>query len=96
MKGSIKKLGETEVEAYDFIRQDLRDLKWIVRNPSLGTGGQIWTQNQCLSHPEIKSCFGAMRPENVVKVSEKYVWIIEAKAAPTHKPERHLLVLPAG
>lgn len=71
---------ETEVEAYDFIRQDLRDLKWIVKNPSLMTGGQVWTQNQCLSHPELKQALGAMRPENIVKVSEKFVWVIEAKS----------------
>lgn len=71
---------DTEVEAYDFIRQDLRDLKWVVKNPSLRTGGQVWTQNQCLSHPEIKQALGAMRPENIVKVSERFVWIIEAKS----------------
>lgn len=71
---------ETEVEAYDFIRQDLRDLRWSVRNPSLGTGGQVWTQNQCLSHAEIKQALGAMRPENIVKISEKFLWVIEAKS----------------
>lgn len=76
-----KKPADTEVEAYDYIRQDLRDLKWIVRNPSLRTGGQVWTQNQCLSHPDIKACLGAMRPENIVKVSEKHLWVIEAKAS---------------
>ncbi|MGH9437896.1 MAG: HsdM family class I SAM-dependent methyltransferase [Terriglobia bacterium] len=70
----------TEVEAYDFIRQDLRDLKWIVKNPSLGTGGHVWTQNQCLSHPGIKQALGTMRPENIVKVSEKFLWVIEAKS----------------
>src|SRR5208283_1470430 len=80
MKGSPQKPADTEVEAYGFIRQDLRDLKWVVRNPSLWTGGQVWTQNQCLSHPDIKASLGAMRPENIVKVSEKYLWIIEAKA----------------
>jgi hypothetical protein len=74
------KPADTEVEAYDFIRQDLRDLKWIVKNPSLQTGGQVWTQNQCLSHPDIKQALGAMRPENIVKVAEKFVWVIEAKA----------------
>ncbi len=47
----------TEVEAYGFIRERLRALEWIVKNPSLATGGQVWTQNQCLSHPEIKQAF---------------------------------------
>lgn len=70
----------TEVEAYGFIREQLRDLGWTVRNPSIGTGGQVWTQNQCLAHPEMKRAFGAMRPENVVKVAEESVWVIEAKA----------------
>lgn len=75
------KVTETEVEAYDFIRRQLRDLGWSVKNPSLGTGGQVWTQNQCLSDPQIKAAFGLNRPENVVKVGENRAWVIEAKAA---------------
>ena len=70
---------DTEVEAYEFIRRQLRDLQWIVKNPSLNTGGQVWTQNQCLSHPDIKQAFDLKRPENVVKLSESLIWIIEAK-----------------
>jgi len=70
---------ESEVEAYDYIRRQLRDLGWIVKNPSLGTGGQVWTQNQCLAHPEIKKALGQNRPENVVKLKENLVWVIEAK-----------------
>lgn len=70
---------DSEVEAYDWIRQRLRDLNWIVKNPSLATGGQVWTQNQCLAHPEIKRCLGSLRPENVVRLSETKLWIIEAK-----------------
>jgi len=72
---------ETEVEAYGFIRENLRSLGWVVKNPSTATGGQVWTQNQCLGHPEIKQAFGLRRPENVVKLSESAVWTIEAKAA---------------
>lgn len=72
---------ETEVEAYGFIRDNLRSLGWTVKNPSTATGGQVWTQNQCLSHPHLKEAFGLKRPENVVKVSESAVWVIEAKAA---------------
>ena len=73
--------GETEVEAYDFVRRGLRDLGWVVRRPSLTTNGQVWTQNQCFSHPDIKAAFDKKRPENIVKLSETEVWIIEAKAA---------------
>ena len=74
-------LGRSEVEAYDHIRRQLRDLQWVVRNPSLGTGGQVWTQNQCLSHPEIKAALKQLRPENIVKLSERLLWVIEAKAS---------------
>src|SRR5579862_1394717 len=74
---------ETEVEAYDFIRQRLRDLGWIVKDPSKSGGGQVWTQNQCLADAHLKAAFGLVRPENVVKLSEKYLWVIEAK--PTRK-----------
>jgi hypothetical protein len=75
------KSAATEVEVYGHIRQQLRDLGWVVKNPSLGTGGQVWTQNQCLSHPTIKLALGKNRPENIVKLSERYLWIIEGKAA---------------
>ena len=68
------------MEAYGFIRENLRSLGWIVKNPSTATGGQVWTQNQCFSHKVIKQAFGLKRPENIVKLSETAVWIIEAKA----------------
>ena len=75
-----KKPSPTEVEAYGHIRQQLGLLGWVVKNPSLNTGGQVWTQNQCLSHPTIKKGLGTTRPENIVKVSEGHLWVIEAKA----------------
>ncbi|MGY3371768.1 type I restriction enzyme M protein [Bradyrhizobium sp. GM2.4] len=75
----LLKPSETEVEAYEFIRQRLRDLGWIVKDPSKGAGGQVWTQNQCLGDAHIKNSFGKVRPENVVKLSERSLWIIEAK-----------------
>ena len=76
----LKKPSPTEVEAYGHIRQQLGLLGWVVKNPSLNTGGQVWTQNQCLSHPTIKKGLGTTRPENIVKVSEGHLWVIEAKA----------------
>lgn len=42
---------DTEVEAYDFIRRQLRELGWVVKNPNSNSGGQVWTHNQCLGHP---------------------------------------------
>lgn len=74
-------LSQTEVEAYGFIREQLRDLGWSVKNPSLSTEGHVWTQNQCLSEEQFKLALGAKRPENIVKLSESTVWIIEAKAS---------------
>lgn len=71
---------ESEVEAYGFIRQQLRDLGWIVKDPSKSGNGQVWTQNQCLADPHLKEAFGKARPENIIKLSERFVWIIEAKA----------------
>jgi type I restriction enzyme M protein len=73
-------IGDSEVEAYDFIRRRLREMGWSVKNPSLGTGGQVWTQNQCLSHPEIKRCLGLTRPENIIQLTETKLWVIEAKS----------------
>jgi type I restriction enzyme M protein len=70
---------DSEAEAYEFIRRRLREIGWSVKNPSLGTGGQVWTQNQCLAHPEIKRCLGLARPENVIQLSETKLWVIEAK-----------------
>lgn len=78
---STSKVADTEVEAYDFIRRQLRDLGWKVKNPSLNTGGQVWTQNQCLSHPVIKLALVKNRPENIIQVSIDRLWVIEAKAA---------------
>ena len=75
------KVADTEVEAYDFIRRQLRDLQWEVKNPTSGTGGQVWTQNQCFSEPDIKKALGLKRPENIVKVAENRLWVIEAKAS---------------
>lgn len=69
----------TEVDAYIFIKQDLKALGWNVRNPARPGGGQVYTQNECLSHEEIQEQWGARRPENVVKLSESSYWVIEAK-----------------
>lgn len=76
----LPKVADTEVEAYGYIRQQLRDAGWKVKNPSSGDG-QVWTQNQCFAHPEIKQALGKTRPENIVQISVNRVWIIEAKAS---------------
>ncbi len=70
---------DTEVEAYGFIREQLKAVGWNCKNPSRYADGQLWTQNQCFAHPEIKKCLGSKRPENIVKLSETKIWVIEAK-----------------
>lgn len=76
-----RRTGVTEVEAYGHIRVQLRDLGWIVKAPGPSSDGQVWTQNQCLNHPEIRMALGQTRPENIVKLTERYLWAIEAKAS---------------
>ncbi len=75
----------TEVDAYVFIKETLRELGWDTRNPSRFATGCVYTQNECLEHPEIRAALKKDRPENIVKVAETRFWIIEAK-----KDQRHL------
>ncbi|MHB1430258.1 MAG: HsdM family class I SAM-dependent methyltransferase [Rhodocyclaceae bacterium] len=78
---------ESEVEAYHFIRANLKELGWIVKNPSRTGDGQVWTQNQCFEHPELKAALKLIRPENIVKLSETKFWVIEAKSKKASLPQ---------
>ena len=69
----------TEVDAYIFIKENLKELGWDTRNPDRNQGGQVYTQNECLNHPEIASKLGLERPENIVKITDSTFWVIEAK-----------------
>jgi hypothetical protein len=69
----------TEVDAYVFIKENLKELGWDVRNPLRFPTGQVYTQNECLSNEEIKRFLNLDRPENIVKVTETTHWVIEAK-----------------
>ena len=73
------KVNATEVDAYIFIKENLKELGWDVRNPSRHQSGQVYTQNECLSHPEIKATLVLQKPENVVKITDTVFWVIEAK-----------------
>lgn len=77
----MPRLRDSEVRAYIFIKENLKALGWDVRNPSRYSGGEVYTQNECLSHQEIKKYLGQKKPENVVKINENFFWIIEAKAS---------------
>lgn len=74
------KTRNSEVHAYGFIREDLKRLGWDVRNPDRCSTGRVYTQNECLSHPEIKKFLKQDRPENIVKVTDSIFWVIEAKS----------------
>lgn len=69
----------TETDAYIFIKKALGEIGWVARNPARNPNGQVYTQNECLEHPEIKRFLVRDRPENIVKLSETKYWVIEAK-----------------
>ncbi len=69
----------TEVDAYVFIKRKLKELGWNASNPTRNPEGQVYTQNECLSDPHIKACLNLDRPENIVRVTDENLWIIEAK-----------------
>lgn len=74
-----RRLRTTEVDAYIFIKENLSTLGWDVRNPARNLQGQVYTQNECLNHPEIQRFLGQERPENIVKITESIFWVIESK-----------------
>jgi len=76
----IKRPTPTEVDSYLYIRDGLKDSGWDIRNPENNPEGQVYTQNECLSNPEIKKYLVLDKPENIVKVNENVLWVIEAKS----------------
>ena len=68
---------DSEFRAYVWIPGRLKALGWDCRNPS--SGGQVYTQHECHAEKEIHTCLGRGVPENIVKVREGVLWIIEAK-----------------
>jgi hypothetical protein len=75
----VRRERSTEVDAYVFIKETLKEIGWDIRNPSRFPTGCVYTQNECLEHTEIHAAFGMDRPENIVKISDSLFWIIEAK-----------------
>jgi type I restriction enzyme M protein len=75
----VTRARSSEVHAYGFIRDDLKERGWDTRNPSRHPSGEVWTQNECLAEPEIAAHLGLDKPENVVKISDSVLWVIEAK-----------------
>jgi len=69
----------SEVDAYIFVKDDLKNRGWICRNPTRTRDGQVWTQNECLDEPRIAEQLGLARPEYTIKISDTELYIIEAK-----------------
>ena len=69
----------TEVDAYVFIKDNLNALGWDARNPERVDSGQVYTQNECLSNPEIRRQLGLLKPENIVRDTDSVLWVIEGK-----------------
>jgi type I restriction enzyme M protein len=69
----------SEVDAYVYIKGELKDAGWDTRNPARHPEGRVYTQSEALAHPELAKGLGLDRPENVVKVTESIFWVIEAK-----------------
>jgi len=66
------KISQSEVQAYIYISKELTDKKgW--------TKSQIYTQGECLKHPEIKKYLLQTKPENIVEINEKIYYVIESK-----------------
>ncbi len=74
----MPKSRNSEVDAYVFIKNKLKDIGWDIRKPS--HGGKLYTQNECLNDPEIKKYLGLDRPEYTLKINDTTFWMIEAKS----------------
>lgn len=70
---------DSEVDAYTYIKTELEKLGWIVKNPARIPEGEVYKQNECLAHEDIKDAFGSKRPEAVIKLNEVEFWVIESK-----------------
>lgn len=69
----------SEFSSYVFIKNDLKAFGWNTRNPNRDAAGQLYSQHECLDHPDLASGLGRQKPEYVVKVREDAFWVIEAK-----------------
>lgn len=76
---ALPKPADSEVDAYLFIKENLKILGWDVRNPARNPAGQVYTQNECFAHAAFKDALNLDRPENIIKVTDTIYWIVEAK-----------------
>ena len=72
MSRSKSKSSPSEVHAYVYIIKELIEKKGWSKS-------QIYTQQECGRHTEIKKYLGLTKPENIVDIDGKNFYIIEAK-----------------
>jgi len=72
---------DSEFQSYTYIKNELKESGWNTKNPNRDPSGQLYTQQECLGNPEIKSMLGKLKPEYIVKLREDAFWVIEAKPA---------------
>ena len=69
----------SEFTSYIFIKNELSLSGWNTKNPNRNEDGEVYTQQEVLSVPEVKEFLGLRKPEYSVKIGEDKYYIIEAK-----------------
>lgn len=69
----------SEFTSYIYIKNELNTLGWNTKNPSRNPDGQVYTQQECLNNDQIRKQLINKKPEYVVKISEDFFYVIEAK-----------------
>lgn len=69
----------SEYTSYIYIKNELSEIGWNTKNPTRNSDGQVYTQQECHDHEEIKKFLNKKKPEYVVKINEDSFYIIEAK-----------------
>jgi type I restriction enzyme M protein len=72
MAKKSSKVSPSEVHAYVHIVRELTDKKGWSKS-------EILTQGECLKHPEIKKYLSQTKPENIIEIDNKNLYVIEAK-----------------
>lgn len=69
----------SEVDAYTYIKEQLDQLEWNIRNPARSPEGEVYKQNEVLANTELKKYLKRDMPEAVVVLSPVEFWVVEAK-----------------
>lgn len=70
IKSKRRKKKDSEYQSYVYIKNELKKLGWVAKNPERYREGQLYTQEECNNNPEIKAMLGRLHPEFIVKLRE--------------------------